>query len=96
MIELSEFGIQYKPRLALKGQVLTDFLAKLPQPNVVQDNCGWRIINVDGASHQMGARVGLQLNALNGERVEQAIRLNFPTSNNEIEYEPILAGIDLT
>ena len=24
-IELSEFGIQYKPRLALKGQVLTDF-----------------------------------------------------------------------
>ena len=26
-IKLSEFGIQYKPRLVLKGQVLADFLA---------------------------------------------------------------------
>ena len=29
-IELSEFGIQYKPRLAKKGQVLADFLAEIP------------------------------------------------------------------
>ena len=28
-IELSEFGIQYKPRLAKKGQVMADFLAKI-------------------------------------------------------------------
>ena len=28
-IELSEYGIQYKTRLAKKGQVLTDFLAKI-------------------------------------------------------------------
>ena len=27
VIELSEYGIQYKPRLAKKGQVLADFLA---------------------------------------------------------------------
>ena len=30
-IELSEFGIQYKPRLALKGQILADFLVEIPQ-----------------------------------------------------------------
>ena len=29
-IELSEYGIQYKPRLAKKGQVLDDFLAEIP------------------------------------------------------------------
>ena len=29
------------------------------------------------------------------ERVEQAIRLDFPASNNETEYEAILAGVDL-
>ena len=39
--------------------------------------------------------VGLQLKALTGERVEQAIRLDFHASNNETEYEEILAGIDL-
>ena len=29
-MELSEYGIQYKPRLAKKGQVLADFLAEIP------------------------------------------------------------------
>ena len=44
----------------------------------------------------MGARVGLQLKALTGERIEHAIRLDFPPSNNETKYEAILVGIDLT
>ena len=43
----------------------------------------------------MGVGVGLQLKAPTRERVEQAIRLDFPVSNNETEYEAILAGIDL-
>ena len=29
-MELSEYGIQYKLRLLLKGQVLADFIAELP------------------------------------------------------------------
>lgn len=28
--------------------------------------------------------------------MEQAIRLNFSASNNEVEYEAMLAGLDLT
>ena len=50
---------------------------------------------MDDASRQTGAGVGLQLKAPNGERIEHAIRLNFPASNNEIAYEAILAIIDL-
>ena len=94
-IELSEFSIQYKPRLALKGKVLVDFLVKLPQSDMDQDNSGWWILNVDGTSLHTGVGVGLQLKAPTRERVEQAIRLDFPTSNNETEYEAILVGIDL-
>ena len=30
-IKLREYGIQYKPRLAKKGQVLANFLAEIPQ-----------------------------------------------------------------
>ena len=30
-IEISEFGIQYKPRLTLKGQILVNFLVEIPQ-----------------------------------------------------------------
>ena len=94
-IELSEFRIQYKPRLALKGQVLVEFLVELPQPDADQGDTGWWILNVDGASHQTGARVGLQLRASTKERIKQAIQLSFPTSNNEIEYEAIFAKVDL-
>ena len=39
-IELSEFGIQYKLRLALKGHILADFLAEVPQQDVDPDSAG--------------------------------------------------------
>ena len=50
---------------------------------------------MDGASRQKRAGIGLQLKALIEERIEQVIRLDFPASNNEAEYEVILAGINL-
>ena len=49
---------------------------------------------MDGASQKIGADIGLQLKAPIGERIEQAIWLDFPTSNNEANYEAILVGID--
>ena len=52
-------------------------------------------LGVDSASRQTGVGVDLQLKALIGERIEQAVRLNFSASNNETEYEAILARIDL-
>ena len=39
-MELSEYGIQYKPRLSMKGQVLADFLAEIPQPDTFPDEKG--------------------------------------------------------
>ena len=50
---------------------------------------------MDGASRQMGAGLGLQLKAPTGEVIEQAIRLSFHASKNEVEYEAIIAGLDL-
>ena len=55
----------------------------------------WWILNVDGASRQTEAGIGLQLKSPTGERIEQAIRLGFSASNNESEYEALLAGIEL-
>ena len=51
---------------------------------------------MDGACRHMGADVGLQLKAPIGERMEQAIQLDFLVSNNEAKYESILVGINLT
>ena len=38
---------------------------------------------------------GCDLEAPTGEIIEQAIRLDFPAFNNEVEYEAIIAGLDL-
>ena len=92
VIELGEFGIQLKPRLALKGQVLADFLAKIPQHQMELDVSDWWTLNVDGASRQTGAGLGLQLKVPIREVIEQAIRLD---SNNEAEYEAIIVELNL-
>ena len=94
-IELSEFNIHYKPRLAKKGQVLADFLAEIPQSGTSQGSLNWWTLNVDGASQQTGVSIGLKLKSPTEERIEQAIRLGFIVSNNELEYEAILVGIEL-
>ena len=94
-MELSEYGIQYKPRLSKKGQVLADFLAELPQPNTCPNSEGWWTLCVDGASRQSGADIGLQLTSPVGERIEQAVRLGFDDSNNESEYEALIVKVEL-
>ena len=94
-MELSEYGIQYKPRLAKKGQVLADFLAEIPQPDTFPDGKGWWTLYIDGASRQSGAGIGLQLTSPTEERIEQAVRLGFIASNNELEYEAMIVGLEL-
>ncbi|KAL6345085.1 hypothetical protein AAG906_013568 [Vitis piasezkii] len=64
VIELSEYEIKYQPRLAMKGQVMADFIAKLPQnlsqlPDFFGE--GWWILHVDGTSKASDVRVGLIL-----------------------------------
>ena len=39
--------------------------------------------------------MGLLLQSLISEQLEQAIRLGFSASNNEAEYETILFGLDI-
>ena len=94
-IELSEYGILYKPRLAKKGKVLADFLAEVPQPKTSSTRSNWWTLTVDRASRKTGAGIGLQLKSPGGDKIEQAIRLGFNVSNNESEYKAILSGIEL-
>ena len=55
-IELSEFDIRYKPKTAIKGQVLVDFIMEftLAEPakdaQIMTDLTIWKL-SVDGASN---------------------------------------------
>ncbi|RVX09468.1 hypothetical protein CK203_015471 [Vitis vinifera] len=97
-IELSEFGIEFQPRLSMKGQVMADFVleySRRPNQHHESSKQEWWTLRVDGASRSSGSRVGLLLQSPIGEHLEQAIQLGFSASNNEAEYEAILSGLDL-
>nr|CAN82529.1 hypothetical protein VITISV_028061 [Vitis vinifera] len=97
-IELSEFGIEFQPRLSMKGQVMADFVleySRRPSQHHESSKQEWWTLRVDGASRSSGSGIGLLLQSPTGEHLEQAIRLGFSASNNEAEYEAILSGLDL-
>ena len=63
-IELSEFGIEFQPRLSMKGQVMADFVleySRRPTQRQEQSEKEWWTLRVDGASRSSGSGVGLLL-----------------------------------
>ena len=100
-IKLSEFDIAYRPRTAFKAQILADFVVECTIPERTADSPttqnpppAW-ILHVDDASnmHRSGAR--LVLTNADGLVTEYALRFSFHASNNQAEYEALVAGIRL-
>ena len=49
---------------------------------------------VESSNKQAGG-VGIVLRSPKGDEIECMVHLDFPTTNNEAEYETLVAGIDL-
>ncbi|GJS97383.1 reverse transcriptase domain-containing protein [Tanacetum coccineum] len=106
-IELGTYNITYDPRNAVKGQVLADFLSEAPAgvspeeffrlPEQIQSKDvveTWTLFT-NGASNSKGSGLGLVLIRPEGTEFTYALRLNFTSTNNEAEYEALLAGLRL-
>jgi len=52
-------------------------------------------LHVDGSSNPRGAGASIVLEGLNDILIEKSIHFAFKTSNNQAEYEAILAGLSL-
>ena len=95
-IELSEFDVHYRPQTAIKGQIVADFIAEYTQ---LEDKGAERqklwSIHTDGSSNQHSEGAGVVILTPEGDKIECMIRLDFPTTNNEAEYEALVAGLDL-
>ena len=86
VIELSEFDIRYKQRIAVKGQVLAYFIMEFTPSNtsaqpiettqLAPDLTIWRL-PVDEAANSQGSSVGLILTSPDGIDVEYALRFGF-------------------
>ncbi|XP_010506877.1 PREDICTED: uncharacterized protein LOC104783415 [Camelina sativa] len=95
-VELSEYDIEYKKRTCAKSQVLADFLVEL-SPKLEVDSPPPEIwtLDVDGASSKLGSGADVRLTSTTGEILEQSFSLTFSASNNDAEYEELIAGLIL-
>ena len=51
--------------------------------------------NSSGASNSIGAEIRIVLEAPSGLKIEEARRLNFQATHNEVEYEALIHGLGL-
>ncbi|XP_058764162.1 uncharacterized protein LOC131637579 [Vicia villosa] len=87
---------KYEGRKALKAQALAVFVAEMTSisncPTPTENK--WTIY-VDGASSNSGSGAGIILENDEGLIIEVSLVLSFTTSNNQAEYEALLAGLRL-
>nr|GEV40961.1 reverse transcriptase domain-containing protein [Tanacetum cinerariifolium] len=95
---LGEHNITYRTRTSVKGQVLADFLAEMPNESppdasVVETQQEPWILFTDGSSCMDGSGTGLILTNSKGTKFTYALRFQFVPSNNEAEYEALIASL---
>ena len=98
VVKLSEFDIRYQPRHAIKAQALADFIAEFT-PNCgdvegMKDSKKW-VVHVDGSSTQHAGGIGVVLQSFEGDKLKHKICLQYQVTNNEVEYEALLKGLEL-
>ncbi|XP_020208609.1 uncharacterized protein LOC109793554 [Cajanus cajan] len=92
-MKLSQFDITFKLRGPIKAQCLADFMNELHPHGQFEEY--WWTLHVDGSSNCRGSRAGVILEGPKGIVLEQSLRFRFKASNNQAEYEALLAGLRL-
>ncbi|GJY13758.1 reverse transcriptase domain-containing protein [Tanacetum coccineum] len=98
--ELEGYDIQYRPRTAIKGQILADFIVERPEEESPDELMAepeelpepWTLFT-DGSSCVDGSGAGLILTNPEGAEFTYAMRFRFEATNNEAEYEALIAGL---
>ncbi|KAL0420545.1 UNVERIFIED_CONTAM: hypothetical protein Slati_3077400 [Sesamum latifolium] len=93
-VELGEYDVEYQSRMAIKAQVLADFVVEFAGEQVREEKGGW-LLHVDGSSNANNGGVGVLLQGPDGIEIEVAARLSFATTNNEAKYEALILGLQL-
>ena len=70
-----------------------DFLAKLVGND--QTTLDWWSLYIDRVSNMKGNGEWIILEGTDNVTLEQALKLNFKGSNNQVEYEAFIAGLKL-
>ncbi|GJU81556.1 reverse transcriptase domain-containing protein [Tanacetum coccineum] len=97
---LGEHNISYRPRTAVKGQILADFLIEKPETDAVLPQSEVKLqeqgsLFTDMARQAWTGRAAGLHPSQPGRNMEftYALRFEFTATNNEAEYEALIAGL---
>ncbi|GAV90732.1 RVT_3 domain-containing protein, partial [Cephalotus follicularis] len=99
-VELGEYDVKFESRPAIKSQVLADFVGDNTPTECMEEKSSesekgmWKL-SVDGSSCLTGSGAGLVLTSPDGWTLEYALRFKFKATNNEAEWEALIAGLTI-
>ncbi|GAV59451.1 RVT_3 domain-containing protein [Cephalotus follicularis] len=99
-IELGKYYVKYEARTVIKSQVLADFMGdntptKCMEEDSSENDKGLWKLSVDGSSCVFGSGAELVLTSPDGWTLEYALRFGFKTTNNETEWEALIARLTI-
>ncbi|KAD7477151.1 hypothetical protein E3N88_00287 [Mikania micrantha] len=103
-VKLSIYDLIYESRTTIKSQALADFVADFSsdlQPEVdleiklLDEYIGEWTLFTDGSSNVRGIGLGIILKSPQGDIIPQSISCEFQETNNEAEYEALIARLQL-
>ena len=99
-VKLGEFDIDYRSRSAIKAQALADFIAKFTnkndEPKEIEESKASRwTVHTDNSSTRNTGRARIMIRSPEGDIIKRVIRIQYATTNNEAEYEALLAGLKI-
>lgn len=69
-------------------------MCNTPESEELPKDSTW-VAYVDGSSTSGNSGAEIVLVGPNGEKFDYAVKLDFRTTNNEVEYEAVLAGLSI-
>ncbi|GJS77153.1 reverse transcriptase domain-containing protein [Tanacetum coccineum] len=97
---LALHDIHYRPRTSIKGQILADFIVERSEDDTLDTPMEDReelpdpwVLFTDGSSCIDGSGAGLIITNSEGMEFTYALRFRFNATNNEAEYEALIASL---
>ncbi|GAV62550.1 RVT_3 domain-containing protein, partial [Cephalotus follicularis] len=99
-VKLGKYDVNFEARPAIKSQVLADFVGDNTPTECMEENPSenergiWKL-SEDGSSCVTSSGAGMVLTSPYGWTLEYALRFRFKATNNEVEWEALIAGLTI-
>jgi hypothetical protein len=97
-MELCPYSIEFQGRTSIKSQALVNFIVEWIDLSAPPDQGPikyWKMY-FDGSLNIDGASVGVLFISPTNEQLRYVLKIYFPASNNDVEYEACLHGMRIT